>query len=78
MMTQNTNIAGQWDEERWTAGPATLTIDLPADRVMQDSTLIDHVIARAFDQLAHIAVTLRVREIAAVAHGHAYLQGGVR
>jgi hypothetical protein len=69
MITQHTAAAHQWNEQRWTTGPATLTIDLPADRVMQDSTLIDHVIAMAFEQLAHGSVELRVREIAAVVYG---------
>ena len=42
------------------AGRTKTTIDLPADRVLRDSGLIDCVIAAVFDQLGHMAVEVRV------------------
>lgn len=36
------------------------TIDLPADRVLSDSSLIDCVIATVFDQFDSMAVEIRV------------------
>jgi len=41
-------------------GRAKMTINLPADRVLADSAMIDQVIALVFDHLAQGAVELRV------------------
>jgi hypothetical protein len=42
------------------AGRTKTTIDLPADRVLRDSSLIDCVIAAVFDQFGSMAVEIRV------------------
>jgi hypothetical protein len=67
MMMQNTNAAHQWNERSWTTDQRKMTIDLPAERVLQDSTLIEQMIAMAFDRLEHFVVELRVCESVAMA-----------
>ena len=42
-------------------GHAQLTVTLPAERVLADSTLIDQLIALIFDRLAQGPVELRVQ-----------------
>jgi hypothetical protein len=70
MMAQNSTAAQRWNSRRRQAAEqAKLTIDLPADRALQDSALLDQVIALAFERLGQIVVELRIREAAANAHG---------
>jgi hypothetical protein len=62
MMVMNHDRAVQWEMCNDAAiGRAKVTINLPADRVLADSAMIDQVIALVFDHLAQGAVELRVR-----------------
>jgi hypothetical protein len=49
----------EWSEQADTH--VTTTIDLAADLVLQDSSVIDRLIDAVFDQLRHGTITLRVR-----------------
>jgi hypothetical protein len=70
MMTLHHDAAHQWNgRNRRSAGQAKLTIDLPAERALQDSTLIDQAIAQVFARLGQVAVELRIHEAATAAHG---------
>jgi hypothetical protein len=69
MMAQNSNTAHRWNGQRQpTRGQTKMTIDLEAERVLQDSALIDQVIALAFERLGQVAVELRICETAAATH----------
>jgi hypothetical protein len=70
MMTLHHDAAHRWNgRRRRTSDQARLTIDLAAERVLQDSMLIDQAIALAFERLGQVAVELRIRETEAAAHG---------
>jgi hypothetical protein len=45
-----------------TEGRRTLIIDLPAERVLTDISLIDRIINTVFDDLDHTTVEVRVRD----------------
>ena len=69
MMTLHHDAAQGWSgRRRRTTSQAKLTIDLPAERVLQDSTLIDHAIALVFERLGQVAVELRICQTVAAAH----------
>ena len=70
MLTQNPNAALRWNGRRQrTRGQTKLTIDLPAERALQDSALVDQAIALAFERLGQVAVELRIRETVATTRG---------
>ena len=53
----------RWNGQRRPASDqAKLTIDLPAERVLQDSTLIEQAVALAFERLGQVAFELRICE----------------
>jgi hypothetical protein len=64
MTALNYGATPEWNEHGCGAsGRTKITIDLPADRVLQDSALIDRLIGLAFDRLGQIAVEMRVLEV---------------
>jgi hypothetical protein len=70
MMTLHRDAAHRWNgQRRGASDQAKLTIDLPAERALQDSALIDQAIALVFERLGQVAVELRIRETSAAAHG---------
>jgi hypothetical protein len=70
MMTLHHDAAYRWNgQRRWASDQAKLTIDLEAERALQDSALVDQAIALVFERLGQVAVELRIRETVATAHG---------
>jgi hypothetical protein len=69
MMTLHHDAAHRWDRQRrWASEQAKLTIDLEAERALQDSALVDYAVALVFERLGQVAVELRIRETVATAH----------
>jgi hypothetical protein len=63
MMALHQDAAHRWNRRtRRTNDQAKLTIDLPAERALQDSALIDQAIALVFERLGQVAVELRICE----------------
>ena len=71
MMTLYHHATHRWNgRRRRTSGQAKLTIDLEAERALQDSALIEQAIALAFERLGQAVVELRICETTAAAYGH--------
>ena len=60
MMTLNAYAAEQADSQNDVERQTSMIINLPAERVLGDSALIEQVIGQIFDHLGQAAVELRI------------------